>query len=357
MLKDYSWQVSEEEYRNNKILSYSLIAKYEREGFKIIPTLFDKVETNSLSLGSAFDILYTESNEFSTKVTHLNTDIDLSTKAAQIVIDLANKCTCETLPEVISLYKDVMDGELLSSYYPNIKSNEKKWNMIVSNEGLCSLYTQQFYNQNKKSILLNNSQWSTLMEMSKCVSNHPKISKILDNEEKENLEKYYQLKFKTSINGREYRCMFDRIIVNNEKKIIALFDIKTTYEKAYNFQYSFIKWRYDIQDRLYYLILKEVLKDTEYKDYEIKDMTNIVVSTTDLNPKSNPLLFTFPYCNKRGNIELSYTILRDPITIGEELYTILDNSMEIPPYINKDEENDIINLLNRKQNEHNKEDI
>ena len=46
-LKDLSWQVSEEEYRADPALSYSTLAKYEREGFNNLDRLFDKIDTPS----------------------------------------------------------------------------------------------------------------------------------------------------------------------------------------------------------------------------------------------------------------------------------------------------------------------
>ena len=58
-LKDISWQVSEEEYRADPALSYSTLAKYEREGFNGLPHLFDKLETPSLTFGSAVDAIIT----------------------------------------------------------------------------------------------------------------------------------------------------------------------------------------------------------------------------------------------------------------------------------------------------------
>ena len=58
-LKEISWQVSEKEYRQDPALSYSLLAKYEREGFNSLPHLFDKISTPSLTFGSAVDSLIT----------------------------------------------------------------------------------------------------------------------------------------------------------------------------------------------------------------------------------------------------------------------------------------------------------
>lgn len=58
-LKDISWQVTEEQYREDPALSYSTLAKYERTGFNGISTLFDKVESPSLTFGSAVDSVIT----------------------------------------------------------------------------------------------------------------------------------------------------------------------------------------------------------------------------------------------------------------------------------------------------------
>ena len=54
-LYDISWKCSEPEYRADPALSYSVLAKYEREGFENLDTLFDRVESPSLLFGSIVD--------------------------------------------------------------------------------------------------------------------------------------------------------------------------------------------------------------------------------------------------------------------------------------------------------------
>ena len=58
-LYDISWQVSEPEYRQDTALSYSTLARYEREGFNNLDKLFDRVESPSLTFGSCVDTLIT----------------------------------------------------------------------------------------------------------------------------------------------------------------------------------------------------------------------------------------------------------------------------------------------------------
>lgn len=338
----YAWNISEEEYRDNNILSYSLLAKYEREGFESIPTLFEKTQTNSLSLGSALDAYYTDKENFDCRVKHVQTDLDLSIKSAQIVMEIWKDFHKEypILEAVLDNKPDYICDIYLKDFYQNLKP-KSKISKIYDDKNLLDLYTVLDESFNG-AVLLNNKSWETLNSMIYCVSQHTKINNILCGENDNEIKRYYQIKFKTTINNREYRCMFDEIVVNHKTKTIYLFDLKSTFDKAYNFKQNFLKWRYDIQDRLYYTILTECLKSTEYESYTIKDMTNIVVSTTDLNPKSNPLLFMFPNCNKRGDIEIEGRILRDPLIIGEELYTILENNMQLPPNVDR-MNNNIIN--------------
>lgn len=344
MLRKYAWNVSEEEYRDNNILSYSLLAKYEREGFECIPTLFEKVQTNSLSLGSALDAYYTDKMNFDSRVKLVCTDLDLSNKSTQIVMEIWKDFHKEypILEAVLDNNPDYICDIYLKDFYNNLKP-KSRIAKIYDDKNLLDLYTvldESMFIDGV--VLLNNKSWDTLNSMIYCVEQHPKINNILCGKDTDEVKRYFQLKFKTTINNREYRCMFDEIVVNHKTKTIYLFDLKTTFDKAYNFKQNFLKWRYELQDRLYYTILTQVLKGTEYESYTIKDMTNIVVSTTDLNPESNPLMFMFPNCNKRGDMEIDGKVLRDPLTIGEELYTILENNMQLPPSINRMNDN-IIN--------------
>ena len=62
-LYEISWQVDEPTYRADEALSYSTIAKFAREGFNKLDTLFDKLDTPSLVFGSAVDALITGGQE------------------------------------------------------------------------------------------------------------------------------------------------------------------------------------------------------------------------------------------------------------------------------------------------------
>ena len=58
-LREISWQVSEPEYRQDTALSYSTLARFDREGFNNLDKLFERVESPSLTFGSIVDTLIT----------------------------------------------------------------------------------------------------------------------------------------------------------------------------------------------------------------------------------------------------------------------------------------------------------
>ena len=57
---DISWKVDEPTYRADPAFSYSTLSKYDREGFRKLGSLFDKVKSPALRFGSAVDTMITD---------------------------------------------------------------------------------------------------------------------------------------------------------------------------------------------------------------------------------------------------------------------------------------------------------
>ena len=58
-LKDISLNITEEEYRQDTALSYSTLSRFQKTGFNNLDSLFDKIESPSLTFGSAVDSIIT----------------------------------------------------------------------------------------------------------------------------------------------------------------------------------------------------------------------------------------------------------------------------------------------------------
>ena len=93
----------------------------------------------------------------------------------------------------------------------------------------------------------------------------------------DNVQRFYQLKFKSTLQGIDFRCMADELIVVHNKKIVVPIDLKTSSKPEWDFYNSFIDWRYDIQARLYW----KVIRDNMDKDpYSVPPGPEAILSAT-----------------------------------------------------------------------------
>jgi hypothetical protein len=164
----------------------------------------------------------------------------------------------------------------------------------------------------------------------------------------DDIKRYYQLKFKAKIQGVNYRCMFDLLIVDYKNKTIQPVDLKTSHKKEWDFYKSFVEWNYQIQNRLYAKILQEnIEKDDFFEDFKILDYKDIVICKDSLTP----LVWDCPFTKEVGTLLFgiyNQIVMRDPIAIGDELNWYLTNKPKTPININigKDKGNNLSEWLN-----------
>ena len=100
-IKSLTWNVSEEEYRNDDAISYSMLASFERDGFKIIPYLKDKKSSEALRFGSLVDTILTEPEELDNKflVSDISKVTEVVLNIVKNIYDICDKTT-NTLTEI-----------------------------------------------------------------------------------------------------------------------------------------------------------------------------------------------------------------------------------------------------------------
>lgn len=329
---DISWQVDEPTYRQDPALSYSTLAKYEREGFEHLDTLFDKVESPSLLFGSCVDTLITDGEKAFTD-NYFISDIPKMKPSVEPIV----KKVYELYHNAYTNINDILDSDLM----PIISEFEyqPKWRpetrcKSIREEG--AAYYQTMFMAGKKTIV----PQDTYNKVFACVSalkNSPQTRLYFDNSI--GGEKFYQLKFKGNLGGTDYRCMADLIIVNDYHKTVYPCDLKTSGHREYNFPESFLQWRYDIQARLYWRLIRQAMdKDPYFKDFTLADYRFIVVNNID-NPV--PLVWDFSRTKAVGDIYLGHKTLRDPEIIGKELSYYLNEKPQIPLGVTVDGTNNI----------------
>lgn len=332
-LTELAWQVNEETYRKDKALSYSLLAKYDREGYHKLDTLFDKVESPSLTFGSAVDCLLTGTRqEF--EDTFIISDIPKVEEGVLKVLDILYDTTVnKTKP----LHK-VSDQEILDAV--NSVNYQARWGddtkvSKIRRDGT-DYYNLKIQLDNTK-ILLTPEEYGNARRCADALKSSSQTEHYFNKDPfNDDIEIYYQLKFKITIDDIEYKCMVDIIKVDYKSKLITLSDLKTTSFYEDEFPSSFLKWGYYIQAQLYTFILDTICKKDEYfKDFTILPFEFIVINKNNLTP----IIWNFEYSNKMTNFEILFPsgwkrVFKNPLDIGKELSYYL--SLSKLPTVSKD---------------------
>lgn len=325
-LKDISWQVSEEEYRADKALSYSTLAKFAREGFNGLPKLFDKIETPSLTFGSAVDSIITGGQQEFDERFMVAEFPDVSDSIKPIVDKLFNIYggSCTDLYNIAD--SKVLDVITENNYQNNWRPETRV--KVVREKG--NEYYKLKFIAGTKTILSNDTYNDVMATVRALKESDATKWYFADNNPFDDTQRFYQLKFKATLDGVDYRCMADLIIVIPSTKTIVPIDLKTSFKPEWDFFKSFIEWRYDIQSRLYWRIIRDNLdRDPVFKDYYLTNYRFIVANRKSLTP----LVWEFESTQTEGTLELGNNksvILRDPQDIGLELSIYLSNNPSVP---------------------------
>ena len=325
-LEDISWKVTEEVYRKDPSLSYSTLARYEREGFNNLDKLFDRVESPSLTFGSAVDTLITGSEEeFNDKFMVAQLDNTLS----DTLITITNRLF-DRWKDTYNNIKDIPEDKVIETI------QDISWNnhwlpktRVTKIKGDCAAYYKLLYLSEGKTILSTYVYQDVINAVDKLKSADStkfyfEQNNVFDN----SIERFYQLKFKATFNNVDYRCMADEILVLHEYKTVIPIDLKTSYKPEWDFYKSFIEWLYPIQSRLYWRIIRNNMdKDPYFKDFKLANYRFIVINKKTLVP----LVWEFESTQKIGDITTKEgLVLRDPFVIGEELKEYLTNKPIVP---------------------------
>lgn len=342
-LRDISWQVSEEEYRADPALSYSTLARYEREGFNNLDKLFDRIETPSLTFGSAVDSIITGGQkEFDERfmVAEFPSIPDSIVK----IIKLLYKQYAGTYRSLLnipdnSIIRETEDQNYQMNWKPETRAKvirEKGtdyYNLLFVAGDRCIIDTQTYQDVCNAVKALKESKSTQLYFAD-------------DNPFEPDIERLYQLKFKGEFGGITYRNMADLIIVNHKEKWVKPVDLKTSSHTEWDFYKSFVDWRYDIQARLYWAIIRQNMdKDEYFKDFKLLDYDFIVVNRRTLVP----LVWTCPFTQAAGKLKFGKNgqiEMRSPFVIGEELNSYLTSRPKVPIGISETGANDLRDWLN-----------
>ena len=345
-LDQIALNITEEEYRNDPALSYSTLSRFSKEGFHKIDTLFDQVTSPSLQFGSVVDELITGSQDsFDEKFLVANVNIDDETNNyIKIIYDTFKDQYQHFLQIPIVQVSQLIKQ---NGFWPADKwSDNARYNGLLKKGDVNQYY--EFLRESDGKTVITSEQYQDAL---KCVqalkTSEATRFYFADNIPNHPVQRYYQLKFKFSVNGVNYRSMLDETLVDYNNKKIYPIDLKTSSSPEDEFYKSFIKWNYQLQGRLYARNLRNnILRDDFFKDFTVEDYTFIVINKNTLMPLTWRFKDTFTdgtlYYGKNKQI-----VCKDPFDIGDELnYYLTHPEVKVPKGINLDKTNDIVSYLN-----------
>lgn len=339
-LKDISWNVTESDYRQDPALSYSTLARFEREGFEALSTLFDKVESPSLTFGSCVDCIITEGEqEFNNRFKVA--DIPSVEPSVEPVV---KELFTQNKNAYTSLF-DIPDSVMMPviaafAYQPRWKPETRC--KVIREKG--QAYYQTLFTAKDKTIIPQ-ELYNKVFACVRALKDSEQTKQYFQDNPFDGIERFYQLKFKENLNGIDYRCMADLLMVDHASQTVTPVDLKTSSKREYKFYESFATWRYDIQARLYWRIIRQAMdKDDYFRNFILHDYRFIVVSSTD---KPIPLVWDFYDTRGKGLLKIGKYSFRDPEEIGKELFRYLKESPELPDNIEKNKINSITEWLEK----------
>ena len=329
-LKDISWNVIEEVYRADPALSYSTLARYEREGFDKLDKLFEQISTPSLVEGSAVDALITGGED----------EFNANFIVLDINITDGGKDTCNQLNNMNLPFRSFQEiPEELVSQAAKLAGfwQADKWDKIRYKKVLETGNVPEYYNAliSSDKTIIDTKTYEQVLAMVRALKESPATGGYFAEDDPFSpIRRYYQLKFKFSHEDVFYRSMADLIVVDYEKKIVYPVDLKTSGHAEWNFEDSFLKWEYMIQSRLYWRNIRANMdKDDYFKDFKLADYKFIVVNKKTLTP----LVWEFPLTQSVGTlVDEKGNEYRDPFEIGKELQGYLNLKPQVPNGINID---------------------
>lgn len=245
--------INQENYRSYNAKNFSLLAKIDFDPSQAKDEL---KETEAMRFGSLFDCLITDESSFNEKY----------------VINNTKKPTAQ-LGDFLDLYLEYNDydkayNELKERNGGKLRDGVDKFKERVKTE--CKDYLD-FIETSKDKIVVSSADYHLALTMKSALTSNRFTAQYF------NLGFLWGTEFQkplvATIDGIDYKCLVDMLIINPALKKIKPIDIKTTSEYPSGFMKSVFKYKYHIQGSLYWDIIKQ-----NYPDYEVEDFLFFVCS-------------------------------------------------------------------------------
>ena len=212
-LKDYSLNLPEQQYHDDAAWSYSIIAKYAKNGFDAIATLHDKTAvTPAMQFGSLFDSILTKGKKTLDEYVISDT---CPPPAEKNVLDTLLSMTAVPFYDIPSY---TFEEAFTAAEY------QKKWGYEAKYKHT-EEYRDYYESRRTGKKVVSKEDWDDAISMAKSFRENPYLSTLFGTVSTKDVEYLYQTQFKEQVilpNGMEVtvKIMPDLLKVNHKDKTI-----------------------------------------------------------------------------------------------------------------------------------------
>ena len=340
-LKDYSLNIPDKQYHDDPAWSYSVIARYAKDGFNAMATLHDKTTpTPSMEFGSLFDSILTKGKKTLDEYVISDT---CPPPAEKGVLD--HLLTMTDVP-----FYDIPSFTLEQAWAD--VEYQKKWGYDAKFKHT-EEYRDYYESRRTGKKVVSKADWDDAVEMAKIFRNNPYLSTIFGTKSSDKKEFLYQTQYKTTMtlpDGREVevKIMPDLLVVDHEEKTILPVDLKTSSVPGFDFAENFLRFRYDIQSSLYSDVLEKIMwEDEQYAEYTLLPYLFTDISRSDKVP------VTFEYDphspSQLNGLSFGQYQYKNWKTLLMEILDYEATNAQVPSYITLDGPNDLLTILNNRK--------
>lgn len=343
-LKEHSLNLQEQAYHDYPAWSYSKIAKYAKEGFSAVDAILNGKHdepTASMEFGSLFDSMITKGKK--TLDDYIVYDGSVPPSEKRVLDCLAQRTEASSLMSIpLNIIQQAMDD---CQYYTN-------WKCDTRFKRLCE-YQQYFEAASSGKKIVSRADWDDAVEMYKVFRSDSFLKELFGTKSTDEVEYLYQMQFLVDWELSEWhtvklKIMPDLLKIDHVNKTVQPVDLKTSSIPAWNFKENFIKYRYDIQAKLYSDVLRVVLDDADMKMYTILPYLFTDISRSD----KIPVTYVYDQTSPEQQESFSFTskgksyTYKGWQTLLNEILDYQDTNAKVPSNIELGKPNDILEIIN-----------
>jgi hypothetical protein len=281
IIKSKQWLESEQEYRDYPAINYSTLSNLDKD-----PLSVDRefVGTDATLLGSIVDCMLTGGNYDDDYVTAIvNKPAGMQGDLVDILFTikddylLGDTIYQNSLNSDIVVFKDMFEEAYKRSGLKTPKLETATKNFLEKGG---KEYYDFLHTVGDKTVVSLQMKF-TADEIVKTLKTNEFTKDYFTKLDNEDYQIYYQVPLVFNLPAsvgehKEGKVLIDILLVNHKDKCITPVDLKTTSDKATNFNSAFIKWKYYLQASYYSYGLGSLT------DYEVLPFRFVVASTTDV---------------------------------------------------------------------------